>query len=58
MKGSILEIVDHGHFLGVDSEKLDECNNEISDKNSKFFSYVVMPRFSMNLQTLFKNRCS
>lgn len=31
MKGSILEIVDHGQFIGVDCEKLDESNSEISD---------------------------
>lgn len=55
--GSILEIVDHGHFVMIDTDKVkDGSPFECTDENSKVFTYVVTPRLGKNLDKIFDKR--
>lgn len=55
-KGKILNIIDTGFFLLIDSKKLTKESTEYNDHNSKVYVYTIMPRLGKNLDYVFKKR--
>ena len=54
--GKVLGIKNWGYFIKVDPDKVDKKSNELTDENSKVYTYIVMPRLGMNLHNIFIKR--
>ena len=65
--GKTAEIIDHGHFIIVDSTQIETCEIEsaqsmnkfeFTEQNSVAYSYIVMPRYGASLEDLIEKRKS